>query len=172
MQLPIDQLLRGIILSLNETILPELSSPYAQVQATAISSILENLIIRILHIHRIQREQNNSLKDIFHRLATIISDYKDSPSKENLRSLLAEINQQERKGKEAELSLEEENFALKLLLEKVIEKLWEIEEHDTQYPIEALEEIHKSIRRFLKQEVKTELSLLASANIAEVSKAK
>lgn len=128
MNIPNDRIFKGIIDTINEAILPEISSPYIKSQAIAIGSILNSMIVKNANIHQRLLEQNNSLKNIFQQLTKILSDYKDYFASEELMKLSKEINQQSQKIYEVTQPLADENNALKLLLEKVIEILWEIDE--------------------------------------------
>jgi len=92
MNIPIDRLFKGIIDTINEVILPEISSPYIKSQAIAIGSILNSMIVKNANIHQRLLEQNNSLKNIFQQLTKILSDYKDYFASERLMKLSKEIN--------------------------------------------------------------------------------
>jgi len=169
MQLPIDRLFKGIIYTINGVILPELSSPYARAQTMAIGSTLQNVMVRMASIDKLQLAQNNSLKEIFQRMERILSEHSNVFKEEDATELLGEISQQLQTKYESNNPLADENCALKQMLEKVIEFLWTIKEAGGN---ETLKELHDSIRHFLKQEVEAELSLLSPIDMAGVSKGK
>jgi len=168
MQLPLDNLFRGLIYTLSEVVLPEVSSPYVRSQVMAITSILENINLRIKRITTVLEEQNTSLLSIFNRLEDILKGEDGARAKE----LLAEIHRVREETTPSLSGLAENNRLLKGLLEKVIVWLWERGEDSSPSLLESLDELHQSIRHFLKQEVATELSLLSPANIVGVSKGK
>ena len=167
MQLFIDQLLKGIIYSLDQVILPGLSSPYLRAQAIAISSSLRNLATRLASLDQVLGYQNHSLKSIFQSLEKIIDSSPELSNDKTSMELKGKIEGQWAKIYDTKQLLADENYDLKLLLEEIIGSLWEIED---RIAIQSLRELHGQIRQFLKQEVETELSLLTPPDMAQVSK--
>jgi uncharacterized protein (DUF2164 family) len=167
MQLSIYKLLSGIIYSIDEVILPGLSSTYVKTQAMAISSSLRNLSARLVALDEILRDQNCTLRDILGKLNKILASSHELLNDAPAMRLREKIEDQVAKKYSTNQPLADENYDLKSLLEEVIENLWELEDRAT---IRDLKDLHGQIRHFLKQEVETELGLLAPSDIARVSK--
>ena len=167
MQLSVDQLLKGIIYSVDQLILPGLSSSYLKAQAVAISSSLTNLATRLAASDPILLDQNRSLRVIFQTLEKILISSNDLHKDEASIELRRKIETQLAKAYTAKQPLTEENYDLKVLLEEVIGRVWEIEDRTENV---ELRKMHDQIRHFLHQEVETELSLLTAPDMGRVSK--
>ncbi len=167
MQLSVDQLLKGIIYSVDQLILPGLSSSYLKAQAIAISSSLSNLATRLAASDQILLDQNQSLRVIFQTLEKILISSNDLYKDEDSIELRRKIESQSARTYTTKQPLTEENYDLKLLLEEVIGSLWEIEDRTANA---ELRKMHDQIRHFLQQEVETELSLLTAPDMGRVSK--
>ena len=167
MQLFINQLLKGIIYSIDQVVLPGLASPYLKAQAIAISSSLTNLTTRLAVLDRILWDQNRLLTDLFQRLEKILNSSHELSQDEISVRVRQKIEGQTAKKYTTEQPITAENHDLKSLLEEVVEGLWEIEDRVTD---QSLREVHDEIRQFLKHEVETELSLLTPPDMGRVSK--
>lgn len=167
MQLFIDQLLEGITESIDHVILPGLTSPYLRAQTAAISSSLRNLATRLAVLDEVLLQQNRSLRDIFEGLENILRLSHELATDEACMRLRRKVEAQLAKTYDPPRPLAGENTDLKSLLEEVVERLWEMED---RFFVQGLKELHGRIRHFLKQEVETELSLLAPPDMAQISK--
>ena len=161
----LDKLFKGIDYILLNDILPELSSPYAMMQAMMLSHTINGLaaIWEKTAQFPLLRE-NKDLRDVLLTATTTLEATRRDYKNETLEALTQQINaelQGEHPSEEQYPSLQsllEENCSLKESLVQTIRMLEEISQH---YQSQALDELRQKIRIHLRKHLDWQLNLLA-----------
>lgn len=166
----LDKMFKGMDYILLNDILPELSSPFAMMQAIVLSRTINGLCAiweRTSQFPLI--EENKDLRDVLVAASTTLKatkeDYWDESLEGLTRKIDAELQREYPSGEEypSLQSLLEENCNLKEILVQTITAL---EETSRNYKSQALDELRKKIRAHLRKHLNWQLNLIAPLRAA------
>lgn len=166
MQLSVDRLLEGMIHTLEQVVLPDVSSSYVRGQVFAVIDILNNLTGRLEVRSDLLEKDIQEVKEVLENVKRSLSAAEQLKQNESIRTLLSSIDEALNK-ESADVPLVEQRKALNALLDDIMVALDGCKEHmDEDKRLEAVE----SIRTHLRNWIFRELLALKPSMIRKMSK--
>jgi hypothetical protein len=168
MRTSVDEILQGIAGSVEEYILPELQSPFAQSQAKAIAGILRNLSGRVEESCSALAQENMFYRNLLRRLYGELAKGAGRKCGKLTTMNRAFITKQAEGRVPSHKQLRRENRRLRVALSKIITVL---ETPRTQQELgnRRLRRLRADINRFLRQELRKEVKLMKPVGWREMA---
>lgn len=172
MDFPLRNIFEGMIFTLEEVILPELTDRFSSGQASAIILLLKDLAFQLDIRDKLLAEEVGCLKNTFQEILEGLEKVKDYHENEPpLRVLKENIQSQlDQKIYEGEVyQLEKISYNFNRLLESVIINLAGAERRYNGQPLQIIKEMRRKIRKYLKKHFEIRRALTRTSDLTKLS---
>lgn len=167
MEIPIQDILEGIIAMMERAVMPELTNKYARGQARAGMILLRDLAVRLEALESTQTEELACLRAVFEEILRSLGEAEDLQRDE----ALAEFREKIRETLLRSDVLQKEIRVLNTLLEEVIAILAEAEKRHSGKALEVVRQVRSSIRSHMRMQFEIQKRLCSPIELDQLSKA-